>query len=215
VKNHGAGLWLAGESLNRTGRLKFHQVYYVLDAQLRVLWIGGEWDEFAMANGGEVARANEVLSTSIKKHIADAETTDAVVRLIEAVQETGSVLRIDYRCDSFALLRRFQLTIQPMKDERVLLVHDLKDAKTFATPHAPWRHTHGASHGKCSFCCSVHWPDGVWQDAGLLTEPHPEKVALTLCPSCLGRVDEAIVALRANRAPNTPVTGGLGPSTVS
>lgn len=191
--------------------MKFRQVYYVLDTQLRILWIGGEWDEFALANGGDKARANEVLSTSLKSHIADADTTDAMVRLIEAVQGAGETLRIDYRCDSFTLLRRFQLTIQPMKDGRVLLVHDLRDAKTFATPHAPWRHTPDAEAGKCSFCCAVRGQDGQWHDVETMTMPHPVEVAYAICPPCHDRVDEAVAALQANRAPRTAVTGGFGP----
>jgi hypothetical protein len=191
--------------------VKFHQVYYVLDSELRVLWIGGEWDEFAIANGGDAARANEVLSTSLRDHIADPDTTEAMIRLVEAVQEATAPLRIDYRCDSYTLLRRFQMTIQPMKDGRVLVVHDLRDARTFDTPHAPWRHTPGASAGKCSFCCSVQTNDKVWRAAEVLGEDHPTEVAYTICPACAGHVDEAISAVRANRKPRAPVTGGFGP----
>jgi hypothetical protein len=200
-----------GNRERRVEQVKFHQVYYVLDPQLRLLWIGGEWDEFAIANGGASARVNEVLSTSLRDHIADPHTSAAMVRLIEAVREAAAPLRIDYRCDSYTLQRRFQMTIQPMKEQRVLVVHDLRDARTFEVPHPPWRHTPMAEAGKCSFCCAVRWPDGTWQDAVALRAPHPETVAYAICPACAARVDEATSALRAKRKPKTSVTGGFGP----
>ncbi len=164
--------------------LKFLQVYYVLDPELRLLWVGGEWDEFALENSAPKARANEVLSTSLLSHIADRPTQGAVQSLIGAVQEMQAPLRIDYRCDSPTMLRRFQLTVQPMKDGRILMVHDLRDARSFDTPRGPWHHHEGAEAEKCSFCCAVHLPDRPWTAPEDLTVPHPADVAFTICPDC-------------------------------
>ena len=112
--------------------VKFQQVYYVLDPELRLIWVGGEWDEFALSNSGSNAIANAVLSTSLLGHISDEPTRRATVQMIEAVQEVQAPLRIDYRCDSPSMLRRFLMTIQPMRDNRVLIVHDLRDARRVA-----------------------------------------------------------------------------------
>ena len=57
--------------------MKFQQVYFVVDEEFRLLWIGGEWDEAALANGGSDARSNEVLSTSLLSHITDEPTRRA------------------------------------------------------------------------------------------------------------------------------------------
>lgn len=194
------------------GRLvRFQQVYYVLDTQHRILWVGGDWDEFALANAGAAARSNEVLATSVLNHIVDQPTADAVVRLVDAVRATRSALRIDYRCDSPTTLRRYRMTIQPMRDDRVLLVHDLRDARTFDAPLRPWKYRKDADHQKCSFCCAVHTaPDG-WTPPEDLTEPHPESVSYTMCPACSDRVEEAVSSLLSDREPSKPVAGGLGP----
>ena len=191
--------------------MRFQQLYYVLDTQYRILWVGGDWDEVALANAGDAARSNEVLSTLLMSHITDQPTADAVMRMVDAVRQTQSVLRIDYRGDSPTMLRRYQLTIQPMRDDRVLLVHDLRDAQTFPQPLLPWRFSTESRHQKCSFCCSVKATDGVWTPPEDLEEPHPEVVTYTICGGCGARVEEAIASLSDDRALQAHATGGFGP----
>lgn len=191
--------------------MKFQQVYYVVDDSLRLLWIGGEWDEFALANGGSNARSNEVLSTSLLAHITDGLTRDATAAMAKAVKDTHEALRIDYRCDSPTLMRRYLMTIQPMKDDRVLFVHDLRDVQTFANAVVHWRFRAGAGDLKCSFCCSVRMTDSDWTPPEELADAHPEWVEFTLCPQCQSRITEAIDALRQGRKPAVGTTGGYGP----
>lgn len=90
--------------------MKFLQTYSVVDRELRILWVGGDWDEFALENQGPAAVANEVLSTNMVDHIVGADTRAAWVSLLEAVFETQKELKLDYRCDSPRKLRRVQLT---------------------------------------------------------------------------------------------------------
>lgn len=200
-------------SVHGTGRtVKFQQTYYVLDQEFRVLWVGGEWDEFALANGGAGARANEVLSTSLMRYIADEPTRIAMAKLVGVVIEMQQPLRLDYRCDSMTLMRRFQFTVQPMRDSRVLVVHDLRDAETFPEPMIQWHHDPEATDQKCSFCQAVLLGNGPWTPVMGLREPHPARVALCICPDCQGRIDEAVAALRGKRAPRRTLAGGFGPS---
>jgi len=191
--------------------LKFQQVYYVLDPDGRILWIGGEWDEFALSNGGSSARSERVLATPLESHVAGAPTRQALARMIGAVREMGEPLKIDYRCDSPNMLRRFQLTIQPMKDNRVLMVHDLRDARTFEESLPHWRAEDAAPARKCSFCGAVHLPDLGWNFAEDLGARHPEAVDYIVCPGCAAQIDEVVGSLKAQRAPSTSATGGFGP----
>ena len=192
--------------------MKFQQVYYVLDTEFRILWVGGEWDEFALANSGANARSNEVLATSLMAHVADQTTRDVLARVITAVIDAQKPLRIDYRCDSSTMLRRFQMTVQPMKEGRVLLVHDLRDAKSFARPHVPWQHDKTASDFKCSFCNSVRLQGAEhWVAPENLDIEHPERVAYSICEPCEGRVTEVIEALGEGLHPSRTSTAGFGP----
>ncbi|SOB90602.1 hypothetical protein SAMN05877809_101213 [Rhodobacter sp. JA431] len=197
--------------------MKFQQVYYVVDDLLRILWIGGEWDDFALANAGSGARANGVLSTRLLDHVAGATTRSALADLISAVREEARPLRLDYRCDSPQMLRRFQLTIQPMRGERVLLVHDLRDARSFEEPLPHWHADRAADAQKCSFCGAVHHPlrtdlEGVWAPPEDLGAQHPEAVSYVICPSCSAEIEELIASLRQHRAPRSLSTGGFGPA---
>jgi len=177
--------------------VRFHQVHCVLDDQYRLLWVGGDWDEFARSNGGANAQANDVLSTSLFAYVLDAPTRLALTTLIEAVRETHQPLRVDYRCDSPTVLRRFQLTIQPMKENRVLLVHDLRDARSFERPLTAWTFDPAAAEVKCSFCCALH-SGGDWIAPENLDTPHPAAVRYTLCPPCEQGIAQEIARLRTN-----------------
>lgn len=190
--------------------MKFQQVYFVVDTSFRLLWTGGEWDEFALANSGSGARSNEVLSTSLLSHVTDAGTRHAITEMAHAVLDTHLPLRIDYRCDSHTVMRRYLMTIQPMKDNRLLFVHDLRDVQSF-TDIVPWRYHAGAESLKCSFCCSVKFPDGEWCAPESLGEPHPLEIDYTLCPDCEDRIAETVAALRSGRKPTISPATGFGP----
>lgn len=190
--------------------LKFLQSYSVVDHNLRILWVGGDWDEFALENEGPAAVANRVLSTRIDDHIVGDETKAAFNALVRAVLESHNELKIDYRCDSSHHLRRFQLTVRPMKDDRALLVHDLRDVQTFSRPHLYWRYRHDADAAKCSFCNSVQIGDGPWIPSESL-ESHPSMVRYVVCPACAANIEEAIDAARNNRKPRSPLVNGFGP----
>lgn len=191
--------------------MRFQQTYYVLDAELRLLWVGGDWDSFAEANHSTGSNLNDVLATPLKNHITDDETTQAVAGLVGAVQQKHRELRIDYRCDSPAQLRRFQMTIQPMKDGRVLVVHDLRDARTFDKPLTPWAMDAEADACKCSFCCAVKQGGGRWTAPESLNGVHPPLVRYTLCPSCDENIRAAINQVLTGQKPKVPVTRGFGP----
>jgi hypothetical protein len=193
--------------------LKFKQTYFVIDPQLRILWVGGEWDEFSFDNEGPEARAAAVLSSRVDQHIAGKETREAIASLISTVRESQHELKLDYRCDSPKMLRRYQLTVQPMKEGRVLMVHDLRDAEVFARPHGVFHYNPDAKAEKCSFCCSVREGQGAWVPAEDLTT-HPREVAYRICPTCQANIAESIAASRNKRKAGRPVVNGFGPMRV-
>lgn len=173
--------------------MKFLQVYAVVDTEFRLLWVGGEWDEFALQNAAQQAVANHVLSTSLMSHIAGDSTRRLTARLIETVLTTKRPLRMQYRCDSPSMARLFQLTIQPMKDDRALMVHDLKDAWHFSPPLNMWHYDPVAGDCKCSFCGSIRFEaEGDWTSCDDIGDRHPTRVYYDVCPSCQVAVSDAI-----------------------
>lgn len=178
--------------------MKFQQVYAVVDSEYRLLWVGGEWDEFALQNAAQQSLANHVLSTSLMSHIAGDETRQLTAKLIETVLRTKRPLRLEYRCDSPSLARSYLLTIQPMKDERALMVHDLKDAWHFSPPLNIWHYDPNARDCKCSFCGNVRLDGGPhWTSCDDIGERHPTHVVYEVCHSCREAVAEAIARVLA------------------
>jgi hypothetical protein len=190
--------------------LKFLQTYSVVDRSLRILWVGGDWDEFALENQGPAAVANRVLSTRLDDHIVGEDSKAAWNAILETVFETQKEVKLDYRADSPHKLRRVQLSVRPMKDDRVLMVHDLRDVQSFVKPFGNWHYRHDANCSKCSFCNSVRHDGGQWIAPEAL-ENHPTAVRYVVCETCLARIEEAISATRENRRPQRVLVNGFGP----
>lgn len=158
-----------------------------------MLWVGGEWDEFALSNASNAATADLVLSTSILEHIADSETRGWTARLIDTVMDTKRPLRLEYRCDSPNMARKFLLTIQPMKEGRALMVHDLCDAWHFSPPLQPWHAVETAADHKCSYCGSLQFDrKGTWVPCDEVGEAHPRDVCYSVCPGCCDYIEKSI-----------------------
>lgn len=183
--------------------MKFLQSFCVVDSSLRILWVGGDWDEFARRNGGEAALANNILSTRLTAHIVDLMTADKVLEMVQVVIETQRTLRLEYRCDAPHEVRRFLLTIKPMKDGRAIMVHELRDAVQLDPPMQQWHYDPTARTQKCSTCGMVHRAEG-WVDPAVSQIEHPPYVGYTTCPTCIARIDAALKAI-ANGADEADV----------
>lgn len=173
--------------------MKFQQVYAVVDSEFRLLWVGGEWDEFALQNAAQHALANHVLSTSLMSHVAGDETRQLTARLIATVLNTKRPVRVNYRCDSPSMARSYLLTIQPMKDDRALMVHDLQDAWHFSPPLNIWHYDPNAPDCKCSFCGGIRFQGQQdWTSCDDIGDRHPRFVFYQICGDCRASVVKAI-----------------------
>jgi rubredoxin len=175
--------------------LKFLQSFCVVDSSLRILWVGGDWDDFALRNGGLAILSGDVLATRLTHYITDIDTADAVEKMVSAVIRTQGILRMDYRCDAPHQLRRFRLTIKPMKNGRAIMVHELRDAVQLNPPMDSWSFDPAARARKCSVCGTVHQGDSGWIDPTQAGGKHPRLVTYTTCPDCAGRIQAAVDGL--------------------
>jgi hypothetical protein len=192
--------------------VKFLQVYAVVDTEYRLLWVGGEWDEFALQNAAQQSLANNVLSTSLMSHIAGEESRKLTAKLIDTVLRTKRPLRLEYRCDSPSIARLFLLTIQPMKDDRALMVHDLKDAWHFSPPLNMWHYDSNARDCKCSFCGDIRFDsEAAWTSCDDIGDRHPTHVYYEACPSCREAVSDAVEQVMQGGAVSAELDDGAIP----
>ncbi len=184
--------------------MKFLQTFCVVDELSRLLWVGGDWDDFARDNGGDTIVADQALSTSLLQYIADERTAAAVVAMLDRVLASQTSFHLHYRCDSPAHKRELLMTVTPLKDRRVLITHDLLDAQAMPFRGEWWRHDVRSEHMKCSFCCSVRQPSGGWVDPFQSDFPHPATVCYTVCPACDGRIATAFADMAAHHTADAP-----------
>lgn len=172
--------------------MKFQQTFCVVDEVASLLWAGGDWDEFARVNGGHDVMADKVLSKSLYQFIADQETAQVMMTIIDKVLAEQGSFHLRYRCDSPSFKRDLLMTVTPMRDRRLLFTHDLLDSQAMPFQGESWSHDPDSKNMKCSFCCSVKTPSADWTDPFSSDMHHPAKVAYTVCASCGNRIRSAL-----------------------
>ncbi|MCB6177101.1 hypothetical protein LHP98_03025 [Rhodobacter sp. Har01] len=189
------GVRPAGRAERTCAIVKFLQVFYVLDRTHRLLWVGGDWDDFAAQNEGDLARASRVLSSHLEDHLVGTETQDVMRGVLDDVLALKRSFRIEYRCDSPTLRRDMRMTITAMRADRLLVTHDLLDARSFPPIGPGWTWLPGAFDCKCSFCCGLRRADG-WVDPFTTGKRHPELVDYGVCPACRAMIDRERTRIR-------------------
>lgn len=92
------------------------RVEYAVDGSDRIVEVGGDWDEFARANGLVRSYVGTPLWDAV--HGADVQ---AVWRLLlQRVRTTGVGLAFPYRCDAPQLERPMRMELHPRRDDGVL-----------------------------------------------------------------------------------------------
>ena len=172
----------------------------MLDSSQRVLWVGGDWDDFAADNRGTAARASKVLGTRLPDHMAGQATQQVLSGVLTDVLELKRAFRVDCRCDSPSVRRHMRMTVTPMRADRLMVTHDLRDAQNLPKLGQGWHWQPGARDCKCSFCCALR-RGKAWVDPFATGEPHPEAVDFDICPDCRATIDRERTRIRkAGRA---------------
>lgn len=159
--------------------MKFQQVYAVVDSEAAL-------GRRRMGRIRPAERGATCAGKSRPVHVADVahrrdETRQLVARLVETVLRTKRPLRVEYRCDLPSMARAYLLTIQPMKEERALMVHDLKDAWHFSPPLNMWHYDPNSRDCKCSFCGNIRFGVSDWTSCDDIGERHPAFVVYEVC----------------------------------
>lgn len=126
------------------------RTYYIIDKQNTVVETGGDWDRFAMQNGGETAIGENVLGQSLW----DFVTGDSLRRYLNALffssRLRGDGLCLPMRCDSHLERRDLRMTIRVLSDNGLQISHEQLGSPS--VHHAPtW-----VGHSDCINC------GGVW-----------------------------------------------------
>lgn len=157
--------------------------------------MGGDWDDFALQNEGGLARAARVLETNLFDHVAGDDTRQALTGILTDVLSVGRTFRMEYRCDAPGIMRDLRMTVTPLRDQRLLLTHDLLDARSLPPTGPVPRYVAGAAACKCSFCNAVR-EGAKWIDPFDSLTPHPAEVDYAVCPTCRSSIEDERTRIR-------------------
>lgn len=169
------------------------EVTYTLDARDRLEAMGGDWERFAMLNGGEHLVAPGVMGRPIWDFLG-GEAVKVVYRaLYHQARERKEEVHVPFRCDSPEEIRELELIIEPREDgglnviSRTLRVKPRQEAVRLLEAHAP-RSRELLS--MCAWCKQVHL-EGSWWDLDdavaefrFLDTPPLPSVTHGICPTC-------------------------------
>lgn len=157
-------------------------MYYVLTARNVIEDAGGEWDQFALENGGDTAIRSKVIGTSIWDHIATAEVAAYFDAVLFSARKTDHVVSLPYRCDSPDEPRLFKMNVHPLGQGGLKVEHHAQPI-SFDISRSPVKLESLHSVEKCSICCAFKVGD-QWIDPYSQPSKQEFPQGVGLCPSC-------------------------------
>jgi hypothetical protein len=170
---------------------------YTLDKSDAIIAVAGNWDRFAVENGGDDLLSTKIIGHRLDRFIAGDVTRMFVRTMLMSARTLKRNVRRTYRCDSPQIKRFMEMTIVPCSDGVLEVSH--RQIRT-----EPYRHAvtitaaAGTTTGlikRCSVCNRVRLRQS-WRDADdALLAPCPPTagaaaqltVIYGVCPDCLAR----------------------------
>ena len=167
--------------------------FYRIDADDRILAVGGQWDGFARANDGERAMAARVAGTWLYDHVHGDVSRMFVRSVFAAVRTLAQPSVRPYRCDSPRLKRFMEMLITPEADGGLRVEHRIRRVEPLPTAASFVVSGGGRPCVRCSMCCRIksgsHWHDHIVGTAGQhVAEDTAVPVVYGVCPTCLADI---------------------------
>jgi hypothetical protein len=173
------------------------KMIYWLSAGDEITGVSGEWDRFAIENGGPEALADMVVGHSLWSFVQGVPTRRFLSEIFHACRHSCDDFVMPYRCDGKGSERLFSLHVIP-EDRGVLRVEHriLRVRPAFAgtLPKA----VEAASYRQCSICLSGHLGEH-WMAPGRLIRMPEAAVTYVVCPAC--RAATQVTAIAALEGP--------------
>lgn len=181
------------------------RTYYIIDKRNTVVETGGDWDRFALQNGGEKAMGENVLGQSLWDFVQGDSVRSYLNALFFSSRLRGDGLCLPMRCDSHLERRDLRMTIRVLLDNGLHISHEQLGSPS--VHHAPtW-----VDHSDCINC------GGVWsgRTIGVVCSACRQRASAACALQPRGEVipdarsqidlDEAIWLRRAALAKNDPL----------
>ncbi len=169
---------------------------YTLDGDDTIVEVTGSWDSFALANSGSSVVSSNVLGKKLDRVVSGDAALMFVRTMILSARTLNRPVYRTYRCDSPELRRFMEMTVLPLGQRSVRVVH----RQLYCEPvvhQVPMEGMLSAGSGnyvkRCSMCNRIR-TQGIWSEADAAVEEgrvvpsaNPLKVIYGVCPDCLAR----------------------------
>lgn len=177
---------------------------YQVDAQDRIVSLGGAWTAFARENGGEKLLNSPPLGQPIWHAIQGLSTQNIYYLIMKQVRETGAIIRFPFRCDSPDVLRYMEMEVSPAENNGVSFQTMLTRVIERDSVHA--RDSRPAAQESmvqiCAWCDRVlvrsDWlslEDAIWL-LGLFDAPEAPPISHSICPACVRMLNKEVQLLQ-------------------
>lgn len=165
----------------------------------------GDWDRFAIENGGARALTVQVLGQSLFDSIDGPATRRFLEQIFYDCRRNQSVMGQLYRCDSPQVERLFAMRVLPLPAGGIEVQHRLIRCRPLAAP--AWPGLPHLRYRRCSQCLACNF-GGPWVEGHRFRLPSGAVAEDAVCPVCRGAVFPAVPPLR--RGPQA-ADAGQGP----
>lgn len=169
-------------------------MHYTLDANDVIVEAGGDWDAFALRNGGDDCTREHVIGKPIYPFITGADVVDVYRVLFARSRRTRLPIELTFRCDAPGFRRRMRMHITPCDSGMLTVGTVLLDEEPRNT--VPLLDTRAPRSDEllsiCCICSDVRSEGGEWVAVEvecarrrlmeLATVP---RLSHGFCPACL------------------------------
>jgi hypothetical protein len=180
---------------------------YTVDREDVITEVNDSWDGFALANGGAAACAAHIVGARLFDSITGDAARMFMTAILMRVRVSGQAETVPYRCDSDTERRYYTMTLSPLPEGAVQVIHDL-DRQETGDVSVRIRPAEIGALGvlRCSICCRLKLSEG-WVDPFDGTGNQTWRVVHTVCPDCR---DLPMKRLRARREAAKGLMGDAG-----
>jgi hypothetical protein len=162
--------------------------HYILDPDLKIIEVGGAWDQFAAENEGRELGFERVHDRSIFEFVTGDNTRLWLEALLQLARIRQEPVARPYRCDSPLIQRHMEMRVIPLEGGLLKVEHDLietRDRSVRVELEAAGPGSVRSPVMRCSVCGKIR-QEGAWVEAdeGVTDGSVRFLVAYTVCPLC-------------------------------
>lgn len=175
---------------------------YRIDATHRIVFVGGNWVDFARCNHGDHLVPDKVLGRSIWEFITEPTTIEIYRALVARVVSRASLAEFGFRCDGPEVRRHMWMEVTRAADGTCQFTSTVirQERRTFIPLVDPQALRESQKYVTvCSWCKRVAVPDSGWVEVeravgamGLFGLPRLPQLTHGICPPCQARFQTEI-----------------------